>query len=125
MEARKKSLPINCAARNAVWTYPRPAPPRFADAPVIVETAHSYDMPDVIALPGDADVSVEFYGGAYSVRLDGQKRRVYVRRFEYASFTSEDEARHAFLTLWREAEMLESPAEVERAAAEWLERRRK
>lgn len=32
--------------------------------------------------------------------------------------------RHAFLTLWREVEGLESAAEVERAAEQWLERRR-
>jgi hypothetical protein len=81
-------------------------------------------MPDVHALPEGADVSVEFYGGAYTVWLDGGKRRVYVRRFEYASFASEEEARHAFLTLWREVEGLESAAEVEQAAGQWLERRR-
>ena len=82
-------------------------------------------MPDVLALPEGADVSVEFYGGAYSFRLDGEKRRVYVRRFEYVSFTSEEEERHAFLTLWREVEGLESAVEVERAAGEWRQRRRR
>lgn len=81
-------------------------------------------MPDVVALPGGADVSVEFYGGAYSFRLEGGRRRDYVSRFEYASFASEEEARHAFLALWREVERLESAAEVECAAAEWLEGRR-
>lgn len=78
-------------------------------------------MPDVVALPEGADVSVEFYGGAYSLRLDGERRRVYVRRFDYVSFTSEEEARYAFLTLWREVEGLESAVEVERAATRWLE----
>jgi hypothetical protein len=78
-------------------------------------------MPGVAALPEGAEVSVEFYGGAYSLKLDGEKRRVYVRRFDYASFTSEEEARYAFLTLWREVEGLESAAEVERAAARWLD----
>lgn len=102
MSAAKKSLPINCAARNAVWVYPRLTPPRFADAPAIVETSRSHEMPDVVALPEGAEVSVEFYGGAYSFRLDGERRRVYVRRFDYVSFTSEDEARYAFLRLWRE-----------------------
>ena len=67
---------------------------------------------------------VEFYWGAYSFRLDGEWRRVYVGRFDYVSFTSDEEARYAFLILWREVEMLDSPAEVERAAARWLERRR-
>ena len=99
-------------------------PPRFAGAPAVVETTRSYEMPDVTALPGAADVRVEFYGGAYSIWLDGERRRVYVGRFDYASFASEDEARYAFLTLWREVEMLESPAEVERVATQWLERRR-
>jgi hypothetical protein len=81
-------------------------------------------MPDVPSLPEGADVAVEFYGGAYSVRLEGEKRRVYVRRFDYVSYSSEEEARYAFLTLWREVERLESAAEVERAAVQWLERQR-
>jgi hypothetical protein len=119
----ERQLPINSAARNCVWAYPHIVPPRFAGAPAVVEVTRSHEMPDVLALPEGADVSVEFYGGAYSFWLDGEKRRVYVRRFEYVSFTSEEEARHAFLTLWREVEGLESAAEVERAAGEWLERR--
>jgi hypothetical protein len=118
-----EGLPINAAARNCVWAYPHTVPPRFAGAPAVVETTRSHEMPDVLALPAGADVAVEFYGGAYSFWLDGEKRRVYVRRFEYVSFTSEEEARHAFLTLWREVEGLESAAEVERAAEQWLERR--
>jgi hypothetical protein len=81
-------------------------------------------MPDVTALPGGEDVRIEFYGGAYSFWLDGERRRVHVGRFEYVSFTSEEEARYALLTLWREVELLESPAEVGRVAASWLERRR-
>ena len=120
-----RSLPINSAARNCVWTYPHTVPPRFAGAPALVEATRSREMPDVLALPEGADVSVEFYGGAYSFRLDGEKRRVYVRRFEYVSFTSEEEERHAFLTLWREVEGLESAVEVERAAGEWRQRRRR
>jgi hypothetical protein len=115
--------PINSAARNSLWVYPAARPPRFAGAPAVIETARSYEMPDVTALPDGADVRVEFYGGAYSFRLDGERRRVYVGRFDYASFTSDEEARYAFLTLWREVETLESPAEVERAAMQWLERR--
>lgn len=120
----KRSLPINSAARNCVWTYPHTVPPRFAGAPALVETTRSHEMPDVGALPVGADVSVEFYGGTCSVRLDGGRRRVYIRRFEYVSFASEEEARYAFITLWREVERLESADEVERAAGEWLERRR-
>lgn len=116
--------PINSAARNSLWVYPVARPPRFAGAPPIIETTRSYEMPDVTALPGGADMRVEFYGGAYSVWLDGGRRRVYVGRFDYASFTSDEEARYVFLTLWREVEILESPVEVERAAAHWLERRR-
>lgn len=121
----KRPLLINSAARNCVWAYPHTVPPRFAGAPVVVEMTRSHEMPDVLALPEYADVAVEFYGGAYSFWLDGQKRRVYVRRFDYASFTSEEEARHAFLTLWREVEGLESAVEVERVAGEWLDRRRR
>jgi hypothetical protein len=117
----KKPLPINCVGRNAAWVYPRLTPPKFADASTIVVTSRSHEMPGVVALPEGADVSVEFYGGAYSFRLDGERRRVYVRRFDYVSFTSEEEARYAFLTLWREVERLESAAEVERAAARWLD----
>jgi hypothetical protein len=120
-----EGLPINAAARNCVWAYPHTVCPRFAGASAVVETTRSHAMPDVLALPAGADVSVEFYGGAYSFRLDGEKRRVYVRRFEYVSFASEGEARHAFLTLWREVEGLESAVEVERAAGQWLERRRR
>jgi hypothetical protein len=81
-------------------------------------------MPDVIALPGGADVWVEFYGGAYSFWLDGERHRLYVGRFDYVPLASNDEARHALLTLWREVELLESLAEVERTAALWAERRR-
>lgn len=120
-----EGLPINAAARNCVWAYPFRVAPRFRGAPTVVETTRSHEMPDVLALPEGADVSVEFYGGAYSFRLDGEKRRVYVRRFEYVSFASEEEARHAFITLWRDVEGLESAAEVERAAEGWLERRRR
>ena len=121
----KRPLPINSAARNCEWTYPRTVPPRFAGAPALVEATRSHEMPDVGSLPASADVSVEFYGGACSIWLDGDRRRVYIRRFEYVPFASEAETRYAFLTLWREVEALESAAEVERAAEQWLERRRR
>ena len=119
---RSKELPINCAARNAVWAYPRVAPPRFPGALAIVETTRSYRMPDISALPDGADVTVELYGGACTLRLDGESNRVYVRRFHYASFASREEARRAFLGLWRDVERLGSAEEVERAAERWLER---
>jgi hypothetical protein len=118
------SLPINSAARNAVWVYDDVAQSRFADAPAIVERKRSYEMPDFNSLPEGADIAVELYGGAITLRLDGAQRRVYVRQFEFVSFASDEEARHRFLTLWREVESLDSAAEVERAAAEWLGRRR-
>lgn len=43
--------------------YPLVAPPRFPGAPVIVETAHSYQMPAVTALPDGPDVAAELYWG--------------------------------------------------------------
>src|SRR5918997_5102599 len=101
---KAKELPINCAARNAVWVYPRVAPPRFPGAPAIVETTRSYQMPDISALPDGADVAVELYGGACALRLDGENHRVYVSRFHYAGFDSQEEARQAFLDLWRAVE---------------------
>ena len=119
-----KALPINSAARNAVWVYDSLAEPRFAGASAIVEPRRSYEMPDFGSLPEGADIAVELYGGAVTLRLDGAQRRIYVRRFEFVSFASDEEARHRFLTLWREVESLDSAAEVERVADEWLERRR-
>lgn len=115
-------FPINAARRNAVWTYPRAVSPRFPGAPEIAEITKSHEPPDVISLPSGADVSVEFYGGVYSFWLVGDRCRVYVGRFEYASFKSEEEARYAFAQLWREVEGLESPREVEKTAGRWLER---
>ena len=100
------------------------AEPRFAGASAIVEPRRSYEMPDFGSLPEGADIAVELYGGAITLRLDGAQRRIYIRRFEFVSFASDEEARHRFLTLWREVEALDSAAEVERAAREWLERRR-
>jgi len=119
-----KTLQINSAARNAVWVYDSLAEPRFAGEPAIVEPRRSYEMPDFGSLPEGADIAVELYGGAVTLRLDGAQRRVYIRRFEYVTFSSEEEARHRFLTLWREVEALDSIAEVERAADKWLGRRK-
>jgi hypothetical protein len=65
-------------------------------------------------------VTVDLYGGATSLWLDGERWRVYVRRFDFVSLLSEEEARHAFMRLWREVEMLGSPDEIERAAERWL-----
>jgi hypothetical protein len=119
-----KTLPINSAARNALWVYDAIVEPRFIGASAIVETKRSYEMPDFNSLPAGADIAVELYGGAITLRLDSAQRRVYIRRYEFVSFASDEEARHRFLTLWREVEALDSAAEVERAADEWLERRR-
>ena len=119
-----ETLPINSAVRNAVWVYDAIVEPRFIGAPAIVEPKRSYEMPDFNSLPEGADIAVELYGGAVTLRLDGAQRRVYIRRFEFVSFATDEEARHRFLTLWREVESLDSAAEVERAADEWLKRRR-
>ena len=119
---KAKELPINCAARNAVWVYPRLSEPRFPGAPAIVETTRSYAMPDIPSLPDGSDVAVELYGGTCTLRLDGENNRVYVRRFHYAGFASQGEARRALLELWREVGRLGSAEEVERAAERWLQR---
>ena len=119
-----ETLPINSAARNALWIYDAVVEPRFSGAPAVVEQKRAYEMPDYKRLPEGADIAIELYGGAVTLRLDGAQRRVYIRRYEYVSFTSDEEARHRFMTLWREVESLDSIAEVERAAEEWLERRR-
>lgn len=120
---KAKELPINCAARNAVWVYPRVTPSRFPGAPAIVETTRSYQMPDIDALPEGADVTVEMYGRACALWMNGENNRVYVRRFHYVSFASQEEARRAFLDLWRVVERLGSAEEVERAAEGWLQSR--
>lgn len=65
-----------------------------------------------------ASTSVELYGGAVTLRLDGAQRRIYIRRFEYVSFASDEEARYRFLALWREEKSLDSAAEIERMAEE-------
>jgi hypothetical protein len=115
-----QEMPINCAARNSVWVYPRAATLRFAGAPVIFEIARSHERPDIFSLPEGSDVTVELYGGAVVLRLEGELRRVHIRRFDHITFPTEEEARHAFMRLWREVEMLESPAAIELAAERWL-----
>ena len=115
-----RELPINCAARNSVWTYPQPTPPRFPGAPVIVEMTRSHERPDIFSLPEGSDVTLDLYGGSLSLKLEGERCRVHVRRFDHVRFPSEAEARHAFMKLWREVEMLESPAAVELAVEQWL-----
>jgi len=42
-------------------------------------------MPDFGALPEGADIAVELYGGAVTLRLDGAQLRVYIRKFKYVS----------------------------------------
>lgn len=122
LKRMSQSLPINAAVRNAVWIYEARTAPRFADAPSIIETTRSHEMPDFSSLPENACFAVELYGGAVALRLDGELHRIYIRRFEYVSFISDEDARYAFLTLWREVEALQSAADVEAAAEEWLAR---
>jgi hypothetical protein len=74
---KAKELPINCAARNAVWVYDALVPPHFDGAPVIVERRRAHERPDFSQLPGEAEVAVELYGGALTLRLDGVRRRVH------------------------------------------------
>ena len=74
---RVRELPINCAARNAVWVFPRVARPRFPGAPEVVETARSHQVPDFSSLPEGSDVTVELYGGACSLWINGENHRVY------------------------------------------------
>lgn len=117
----KKSLPITCASRNAIWIYPRAVPPRFKDAPTIMETTRTHEMPDFETLPDGADVAVELYGKAILLRLDGLSNRIYTERFEFISFHSAKEARLAFVSLWRIIEHLNSPGEISDAARAWRE----
>ena len=112
-------------SRAPLWIYTVVVEPRFIGAPAVVEQKRSYEMPDFNSLPEGADIAVELYGGAISLRLDGAQRRVYIHRFEFVSFSSDEEARHRFLTLWREVEALDSSAEVERTADEWFEKRKR
>lgn len=41
--------------------------------------------------------------------------------FRLCLVPTEEEARHAFMRLWREVELLESASEIELAAERWLE----
>jgi hypothetical protein len=75
----------------------------------------------MFSLPEGSDVTVELYWGAVWLRLEGELRRVHIHRFDHITFPTEEEARHAFMRLWREVEMLESPAAIESAAERWLE----
>jgi hypothetical protein len=114
-------LPINCAARNSVWVYPREVPPRFPGAPAIFEMTSSHERPDIFSLPEGSNVTVELYGGAVVLRLEGELRRIHIRRFDHVTLPSKEEARHAFMRLWREVEMLKSTAQIELAAERWIE----
>ncbi len=115
----KQKLPINSAGRLALWVYPRIAASRFAGAPVIVEMTRSYEMPDFDQLPNDAEVGLELWGGAVNLRLDGELRRVYTGQFEFITHADEEQARAAFLNLWKRIELLESIVEVQKAIAAW------
>lgn len=115
----KKQLPINCAARNALWSYDRAVQPRFAGAPVITETTRSYEMPDIAAVPEGSDITVELYGGTLTIRLDGFLHRISIERFEWVRFPNEAEARAALLELWRAIEKCESIGETQKNAGKW------
>jgi hypothetical protein len=119
-----KSSPINSVARNSVWSYPKAAAPRFPGAPAVIETTRSYEPPDMEALPEGADVGVELYGGAVKLHLDGERRRIYVARFEYVSFPTYGEARAALCSLWRQLRRLDSVPAVEEAIRRWYESRK-
>jgi hypothetical protein len=95
-----KKPPINSVARNAIWSYQKAVAPRFPGAPALIETTRTYEPPDMKTLPEGADVSVELYGGAVKFHLDGERRRIYVARFEYVSFISHRDAYAALVSLW-------------------------
>lgn len=116
-----KKPPFNSAARNAVWSYPQAIPPRFSGAPAIIETTRSYEPPNMKTLPEGADVSVELYGGAVKLHLDGERHRIYVARFEYVSFTSHSDACAALASLWRQLRRLDTIADVEETIRRWYE----
>lgn len=117
-------LPINCVARNAVWNYPRFVPPRFPGAQAIVEMTRSYQRPNFSALPESAAVSVVLYGGTLTFRLDGERRRIYIERFDWVSFPTELEAREAFLAFWNSIALLGSAREAEEFAGTWIAERK-
>jgi hypothetical protein len=118
-------LPINVAARNAVWRYDHLVPSRFPGGAAIVERTQSPQMPDLLSLPERAEVEVILYGGAITLRLSAHPPRVYIARFEYVTYKDEAQARLNFLQLWRAIENLESPAEVNREAQYWIEEMRR
>jgi hypothetical protein len=121
----ESDLPFTCAARNALWIYPAPTPPRFKGAPTIIDTKRTYEQPDFDQLPEQADVTVELYGRAQSFRLDGMTRRIYIERFEFVSFKTDAEARAAFADLWEQIRYLNSLAEIQKASRDWYESRQR
>jgi hypothetical protein len=118
-------LPINAAARNAVWSYDHLVPSRFPGGAAIVEKTHSPLMPQLLSLPEAAEVEVVLYSGAITLRLSAHPPRIYIERFEYLTYKDEAEARLNFLQLWRALEHLESPDEVSREAHNWIEEMRR
>lgn len=115
----RKSLPINCAARNSVWVHDQAIHPRFPGAPTITEKTRSHEMPDINGLQGGSDIAVELYGGAIALQLDGLAHRISTERFRWVHFASEDAARAAFVSLWGRIMLLESVAEVSDTAEAW------
>lgn len=116
------TLPINCAARNAVWCYDDEVEPRFAGAPRIVDKRRSSGLPNILALVAGADVEVDIFGGSVQLRMRGDVPRIYIAKYDYISFLDEAEARLNFLELWRDIELLQSPQEVTKAAEDWIAR---
>lgn len=114
-------LPVNAAGRYAVWVYDRAISPRFAGAPVIIETVRSYEQPDISAVLEGSDIAVELYGGAVTLRLDGLQHRISVERYDWVRYADEQAARAAFVALWQLVERLGSIEDVCAAVRRWRE----
>ncbi len=110
---------INSVLRNMVWVYQQEVASRFRGAPVLVETMRSHVMPNLFTLPEEADVDVELYGGAVSFWLDGMRRRIYIRKLTFIEYRTYEEARYAFLELWKMIEHLDSVSSVQEIIGEW------
>ncbi len=110
---------INSVLRNMVWIYQQEVSSRFPKAPSVIETLRSHEMPDLFTLPAEADVTVELYGGAVSFWLDGMRRRIYIEKHTFVEYRSYEEARFAFLELWKMIEPLDSVSLVQEAIEEW------
>ncbi len=102
-----------------MWAYQKEVASRFAGAPKLIETVRSHEMPDLFALPSEADVCAELYGGALSVWLDGMRRRVFIGKATFVEYRTYEEARFDFLELWKMIEHLDSVASVREVIEAW------